>query len=348
MKSKVSINRLFLCILLSLPVLNKAYSLKPVDGSKVWSVNIDHSEVHFQVSFIQVAKVSGRVLRFKGNILLEAETIKHGEIVFKTNSIHTGNNVRDDHLRQKDFFDHNKHPEMIFNFKGPLEIKYGEWQTIQGQMRIKDIKRTIPVEIKFSRPIEDTWKYPNLFMAFKTSIQRSEFDLDWNKTLAGETFLVGDQVDVKGLIQWQPSGKITPTSRYKIPDTKGIRLREKVQRGERDRQLLDRPAEKKSEPRPRELERPAIAKKDKVKSMQSTKDPSLRPQAGDKKAFWSQVYLALMGFFSSLYLSLTLKSWMAKKLKNKYRETGFWGLASDFLSMIFIYLYAMAFYYLKW
>lgn len=82
-----------------------------------WVVDLAHSTVGFEVKHMMVSKVRGKFDRFEAKVIaedladLENATI---EFTFDVNSINTGNNERDHHLKSVDFFDVINYPTIEF------------------------------------------------------------------------------------------------------------------------------------------------------------------------------------------------------------------------------------------
>jgi polyisoprenoid-binding protein YceI len=293
----------------------------------------------FDIDFLKFSQVSGRFEKMQGSLELnqESQQVKNVSLKIATYSIFTGNKIRDDHLRKNDFFGVKKYPYILFT-ADDFQLVYNQWIKVKGLLSIKKFQKPVMLEIKVSPPIKDTWKYPSLFVEVKTKINRKEFGLDWNKTIAGKDFLIGDLVSVRANIQFQQLGVATPMAKYKIPDTRQIRQREKVGRGEMGKEQLK--VDQKAQPEP-------IATKQMKRPEKAATASVNRVQHKSLIQHLSYYYIAFMGLLACIYLSLKMKLWLSEKLKEKYQETGTWGIISDLVSMIFIYVYVIAFYYLE-
>lgn len=192
-----------------------------------WVTNRDHSEVMFQVPYMGVSELTGRFNEFSGTVLLNDKTQKAEklEVVISSSSIDTGNKMRDGHLESNDFFQSNQHPYIKFVGQDIKEIKPGSFR-VNGVLTIKGISKPSAVDFTTTNSLKDTWGYENKFVKFKASLNRKDFNINWNKTLDGKQFLVGDVINFWGTFQIQPEAGKTPNSKHMIPDTEYIRKRD--------------------------------------------------------------------------------------------------------------------------
>lgn len=207
----------FLLIALLLPQLLLA---------RTWVVNRDHSEIMFQVSYMNVTELNGRFNDFSGEAKLNDSAVPTElQVKIKASSIDTGNRLRDSHLKDQDFLQADHNPEIIFNSKSIAKSAPGKYRA-SGSLTIKGITRPAVFDFSVSDAVKDTWGFDNRFVKFSSKINRKDYSIVWNKTLDGQQFLVGNTIAISGAFQLQPEGKKTPNSKHMIPDTEHIRERD--------------------------------------------------------------------------------------------------------------------------
>lgn len=201
--------------------------LSAISQAGTWVTNRDHSEVMFQVPYMGVSELTGRFNEFSGTISYNDKSLKAEklEVVISSSSIDTGNKMRDGHLKSNDFFQSGQYPYIKFTGQDIKEIKPGSFR-VNGILTIKGISKSTSVDFSTTNALKDTWGYENKFVKFKASLNRKDFNINWNKTLDGQQFLVGDVIDFRGTFQIQPEGAKTPNSKHMIPDTEYIRERD--------------------------------------------------------------------------------------------------------------------------
>ena len=187
-----------------------------------WQSNIDHSEILFKIPYMKVSEVSGRFKDFKAEAQLKDETLESVAIVIDSASVDTGHKMRDNHLKGHDFFKSKDFEKIQFTSSQISKIAPGKYK-VEGKLSIKDITRPAVFETEVSGNMKDTWGYDNRFAKFSGQINRKDFDMNWNKTLDQQEFLVGEVINISGVFQLQPMSASTPNSKHMIPDTQSIR-----------------------------------------------------------------------------------------------------------------------------
>jgi polyisoprenoid-binding protein YceI len=197
-----------------------------------WITNKDHSEIMFEVPYMGVSELTGRFNEFSGSVEYKDDgSIESLIVKIPTASVDTGNKMRDGHLKGNDFFKSNVHPYMTFKSTNVVKVKEDLFKA-SGILTIKNISKPHTVEFSVTKSMKDTWGYENKFAKFKSSINRKDYLITWNKTLDGKELLVGDEIGIRGTFQLQPVTDKTPNSKHMIPDTDYIRERDLKRRKE--------------------------------------------------------------------------------------------------------------------
>jgi polyisoprenoid-binding protein YceI len=198
---------------------------------KEWVINPDHSEVSFEVSYMGISEVRGLFSEFYGGLDIDDKNLSNLVVTIKASSLFTGNKMRDGHLRGNDFLQVKEHPFIIFKSQN-VQTSLPGVVTVSGALTLKNKTKPLKVSFTITDPKKDTWGLQSRFVKFKTSLNRKDFNITWNKTLDKKEFLLGDEIKISGTLQLQPSGGETPSTKHMIPDTPYIRLRERMGRGE--------------------------------------------------------------------------------------------------------------------
>src|ERR1700733_15129093 len=114
-----------------------------------WAIDPVHSEASFVVRHMMVSKVRGRFDKFEGTIVTaEAPLASTVTASVDLDSINTGQEQRDAHIRSADFFEVEKYPEMTFV---STAIKTAEEGFIlEGELTIKDVTKAVAFELEVS------------------------------------------------------------------------------------------------------------------------------------------------------------------------------------------------------
>jgi len=201
--------------------------------AETYIINKDHSEIHFSVPYMVVSEVMGHFSGIEGRFEYnpESEVISEVTLSFKVRSLYTGNSIRDRHLKSPEFFSEKSFPSIFFHATKVYPEGKRSFRVV-GTVNLKNKEYPLSFNVSLSPLQKDTWSKFSLFAKFEGSLNREDLRLSWNKTLTKGGWLVGKQVKVWGVVQAQPKGGLTPSSKHTIPDSAIMRKREKVHRGE--------------------------------------------------------------------------------------------------------------------
>ena len=306
-----------------------------------WKINRDHSEIFFEIPYLQVSEITGRFNEFTGHVSFPDKSNIPNEVSIqvKTASLDSGNRQRDGHLRSEDFLKAQTHPEITFTSQKISHVSGNNYRA-QGILSVAGVANPFIIDFSMTPSVKDTWNFENRFVKFRSKFSRKDFRIVWNKTLADNKYLVGDMITIWGTFQLQPGSAKTPTSKHMIPDTAYIRNREKLNRGENAPVQIIRtvpPADVKG------MEAPV----GKVKAS----DPVYSGKKDNRGtgAWWMSLgVLGLFGFIGSIMFGIYTKKMVSDKYPEKYRESSALGLLTDAVAVSVILIYAIAFWELGW
>lgn len=169
-----------------------------------------HTRLGFVARHAMVTKVRGVFQEYEATVHLDAAdpSQSSARLVIKVDSINTGQEQRDTHLRSPDFFDVTNFPEMTFESTTVEKVDDTEYR-IAGDLTVKDVTKPLTIAFEYIGSAKDP--FGNLRAGFegKATINRKDWDLTWNAALETGGFLVSDKVvlefDVSAL-------KVTPTA----------------------------------------------------------------------------------------------------------------------------------------
>lgn len=161
-----------------------------------WTIDTAHTEIGFKVKHLVVSTVSGKFTSFEGKLEGEKEDFSDAKITFTADvdSIHTGNEQRDGHLKSGDFFDAAGHPKLTFTSTS-IE-KDGNDYKITGDLTIRETTKTIVLDAEFGG-IEKSL-YGQIVAGFEvtTKINRQDFGLKWGAVTEAGGLVVANDVKI--------------------------------------------------------------------------------------------------------------------------------------------------------
>lgn len=162
-----------------------------------WYIDPAHSQVTFSVKHMMVSTVRGRLGKLSGRLELDPKAPEKAdfEISVDVNGIDTGDAKRDGHLRSADFFDVEKHPEIVFKSNAVFP-KGGGRYAASGDLTIRGVTRPASFEIELVGVGVDAQGGQHLGATATTTIDRTAFGLTWNMPVPSGV-LVSENVKIE-------------------------------------------------------------------------------------------------------------------------------------------------------
>ena len=161
-----------------------------------WSIDKVHSEISFKVRHLMIAFVKGEFKSFDANVITERDDFSDSkiELSIDVQSISTGDEYRDEHLRSPDFFNTEKYNTIRFqsNFVSPMDSD--ENMVIKGDLTIIGITKPITLNARFGGKIKDQYGDEKAGFHLIGKINRSDWGLTWNKLIDAGGVLICDEV----------------------------------------------------------------------------------------------------------------------------------------------------------
>ena len=158
-------------------------------------IDTAHSVLSFAIKHNEIALVRGRFRDFSGKINYHDKDITKSsvEVTAKIESINTGVDRRDAHLRTADFFDAAKHPEMTFK-STRVEKKRNNQYVLHGDLTLRGITKPVAIPFTVTGAIKDGQGNTRFGVAGQTTINRRDFGFTWGKTMENGGLDVGNEV----------------------------------------------------------------------------------------------------------------------------------------------------------
>ena len=171
-------------------------------GNTKWVIDPTHSEIGFKIKHLMITNVSGRFDSFEAEVQTEGEDFATAQIEarIKTSSINTGNLQRDEHLRHSDFFEVEKHPEILFNSTKVEKIDNDNF-VLYGNLSLKGATKPVKLNVEYSGVTKDPWGGQRAGFIITGKISRSEFGLNFNAALETGGLVLGEEVKINSEIQ---------------------------------------------------------------------------------------------------------------------------------------------------
>ena len=160
-----------------------------------WTIDTNHSEITFKVKHLVISSVSGQFKSFEGTVESDKEDFTDARITFSADidSIDTGNEQRNGHLKSADFFDAAGFPKLTFT-STKVTKKSGNDYQVEGNLTIRGVTKPIVLTAEFGGIQKDF--YNNTVAGFEMTgkINCKEFGLHWSAVTETGGIVVADEV----------------------------------------------------------------------------------------------------------------------------------------------------------
>jgi polyisoprenoid-binding protein YceI len=178
-----------------------AQAVREVEGISLppagkYELDITHTQAEF-VARHMLTKMRGRFTDFEGTIVVgDSPTESSVEVEFRTASVQTNLEQRDEHLKGADFFEVETYPVMTFKSTG-IRHTGGSAFELDGDLTIKRTTKPLTLKGAFLGWGEDP--FGNTFFSASASaeILREDWDLTWNMAVETGGFLVSKKVGLE-------------------------------------------------------------------------------------------------------------------------------------------------------
>jgi polyisoprenoid-binding protein YceI len=161
----------------------------------IWYIDPVHTKIGFKTKYLMLTSISGWFQEFEGIVMTDDHfNPTRIQLTIYTNSLITGNEERDNHLRSADFFDSKKFPIISFNSTSILTEDASV--EVTGQLGVKDIRATISFNAAYLGFTNDPLGNVKAGFEMNIPLSRKDFDMSWNQFFDKSGVLLSDEVIV--------------------------------------------------------------------------------------------------------------------------------------------------------
>ena len=159
-----------------------------------YKIDPAHTVIGFSIRHNEITLVTGRFKEFTGAIHYDPKDVTKSSVEFKAKveSIDTGVEARDKHLRTADFFEVAKYPEMAF--KSTSVARKGKGYILTGDLTLKGVTKQVSLPFTITGAIKDARGNTRIGIAAQTTIDRRDYGITWGSALPGGGFNVAHEV----------------------------------------------------------------------------------------------------------------------------------------------------------
>jgi len=168
-----------------------------------WIMDPAHTEIGFKVKHLVFSTMRGTFKQFDAGIFTNGTDFSSAEIKvsIQADSVHTGADKRDQHLRSADFFDTEHFKDITFS-SSMIEPANDEKQyALSGDLAIKGITRKIVLQVELNNLIKDPWGMERALFTISGVINRKDWGLNYNAALETGGVLISEEVSIQCEVQ---------------------------------------------------------------------------------------------------------------------------------------------------
>ena len=188
-------NVLVLCVA---AVLALRLALAPTSAGDVYVVDGTRSEAKFEIRYL-LSTVAGRLRDISGVIDLDPSDPIASTVTFsmKTGSVDTGSVELDQLLRSANFLDVARFPEITFKSASIRNTAKTNVYQVIGDLSLHGVTKRITLSVEVSGIVrEGAGALARAAFMVRTSLNRKDYGINWNKVLDHGALLVGDDIKV--------------------------------------------------------------------------------------------------------------------------------------------------------
>jgi polyisoprenoid-binding protein YceI len=157
-----------------------------------WAIDPVHSSINFSVRHLMVSKVRGKFDNFSGAIVVAADGTPSVHAEIAVDSVNTGNDQRDAHIKSADFFEVETYPVAAFT-SNAVESN-GDNYVLHGELTLKGVTKPITLELEFNGVNPGLGHGEVAGFEASVVLNRKDFGIDIDLPLETGGAVVGDKV----------------------------------------------------------------------------------------------------------------------------------------------------------
>ncbi len=176
------------------PAPRTAPATMPLKGT--WTIDPFHSNVSFAIKHMGLATIRGRFDEFAGTIVADSDHPEKAsvQVTIKTASIDTDIPARDEHLRNPDFFDAAKYPEITFRSSRVEKTQNGF--VAHGTLVMHGVSREVSLPFRLGGPVKDPRAGSRLGVETRVRLNRQDYGLKYHQVLDNGVLALANDVNV--------------------------------------------------------------------------------------------------------------------------------------------------------
>jgi polyisoprenoid-binding protein YceI len=159
-----------------------------------WAIDPVHSSINFSVRHLMVGKIYGRFDQFSGAITIAEDGTPSVTAEVDVNSVDTGNEQREAHIKAADFFDVAEFPTA--RFVSTAVRADGDKYVLDGDFTLKGVTKPVAMTLVFNGVNPGMGRGEVAGFDASVVLSRKDFGVGPELPLDGGGTMVGDKVTI--------------------------------------------------------------------------------------------------------------------------------------------------------
>jgi polyisoprenoid-binding protein YceI len=187
-----------LVVVLGSPTRRRFSTTAAVGAQKLsagtWAIDPVHSSINFSVRHLMVGKIHGRFDQFSGAITITEDGTPSVTAEIDVNSVDTGNEQREAHIKAADFFDVAQFPTATF--VSTAVRADGDDHVLDGDFTLKGVTKPVALTLVFNGVNPGMGRGEVAGFDASVVLSRKDFGAGAELPLDGGGTMVGDKVTI--------------------------------------------------------------------------------------------------------------------------------------------------------
>lgn len=162
-----------------------------------YDIDTQHSSLLFRAKHLNISYVYGRFNEFSGQFTIDSAKPENSKVAveIKVDSVDSGIDKRDAHLKSPDFFDAKQFPTATFKSKSVKKSKNGHYE-VAGDFMLRGVTKPITLDVEEVGSAKDPFGSGQRAGYFATlTVKRSDFGVSYMPDALGDEVLITISVE---------------------------------------------------------------------------------------------------------------------------------------------------------
>jgi|SRR6185312_885923 len=167
-----------------------------------WKIDPAHSRIDFKVKHLVVTTLGGHFSKFDATAETNNDDFTDAKITFEADvdSITTGVEQRDGHLKSDDFFNAATYPKIKFVSTSFKKVD-GQNYKLTGNLTIRETTLPVTLDVEYGGTTKNHFGKTLAGFEITGKINRKDFGLKWSAVTEAGSMVVGDDVKLAIVVE---------------------------------------------------------------------------------------------------------------------------------------------------